>query len=249
MRFVYTKCNNIYSSCHEYTGNVLLLTWIKSPGLEQNAGYVWQRYLQWLHIKTENLLHIHSNFIRLCCLAVLHYNDVIMSVISSQITSLTIVYSTVYSAVDQRKHQSPASLAFVRGIHRGPVNSLHKWPATRKMFPFDDVIMLRWYLIINIRSAAWFRQVSSAILNDVIQSTQVIRNLEEMFNFIVITLTADGLAPLGAGPSADRLVTKTGSCMYVKPVFEWLIHPILKCWLVCMSGNPEPVTTNICSTI
>ena len=60
----------------------------------------------------------------------------------SQITSLTIVYSTVYSGADQRKHQSPASLAFVPVIHRWPVNSPHKWPVTRKMFPFDDVIML-----------------------------------------------------------------------------------------------------------
>ena len=49
----------------------------------------------------------------------LHYNDVIMGVIASQITSLTIVYSIVYSDADQRKHQSSASLAFVRGIHRG----------------------------------------------------------------------------------------------------------------------------------
>ena len=70
-----------------------------------------------------------------------YYNDVIMGMMASQITSLTIVYSTVYSSADQRKHQSSASLAFVRGIHRGPVNSLHKWPVTRKMFPFDDVIM------------------------------------------------------------------------------------------------------------
>ena len=64
-----------------------------------------------------------------------------MGLIASQITSLTIVYSTVYSDADHRKHQSSASLAFVRGIHRWPVNSLHKWPVTRKMFPFDDVIM------------------------------------------------------------------------------------------------------------
>ena len=70
-----------------------------------------------------------------------HYNDAIMGTIASQIASLTIVYSTDYSDADQRKHQSSASLAFVRGIHRGPVNSLHKWPVTRKMFPFDDVIM------------------------------------------------------------------------------------------------------------
>ena len=65
-----------------------------------------------------------------------------MSAIASQITSLTIVYSTIYSDADQRKHQSSASLAFVRGIHGGTVNSPHKWPVTRKMFPFDDVIMI-----------------------------------------------------------------------------------------------------------
>ena len=64
-----------------------------------------------------------------------------MSAIVSQITSLTIVYSAVYSGADQRKHQSSASQAFVLGIHRWPVDSLHKWPVTRKMFPFDDVIM------------------------------------------------------------------------------------------------------------
>ena len=77
-----------------------------------------------------------------CCMVNLfHYGEVIIGVIASQITSLTIVYSTVYSEADQRKHQSSASLAFVRGIHRGPVNSLHKWPVMRKMFPFDDVTM------------------------------------------------------------------------------------------------------------
>ena len=78
-----------------------------------------------------------------CWLWLGHYDDVIMSTIASQITSLTIVYSSVYPGADQRKHQSSASLAFVRGIHREPVNSPHKWPVTWKMFPFDDVIMLR----------------------------------------------------------------------------------------------------------
>ena len=75
-----------------------------------------------------------------------HYGDVIMGAISSQITSLTVVYSAVYSGADKKKHQSSASLAFVWGIHRGPVNSPHKWPVTRKMFPFDDVIMQTYYL-------------------------------------------------------------------------------------------------------
>ena len=64
-----------------------------------------------------------------------------MTMLESQITSLTVVYSIVYTGVHQRKHQSSASLAFVREIHRGPVNFPHKWPVTRKMFPFDDVIM------------------------------------------------------------------------------------------------------------
>ena len=50
-------------------------------------------------------------------------------------------YSSVYSSADQRKQQSSASLAFVREIHRWPANSPHKWPVTRKMFPFDDVII------------------------------------------------------------------------------------------------------------
>ena len=76
-----------------------------------------------------------------------HYSDVRMSGIASQITSLTIVYSTVYSDADQSKHQNSASLAFVWGIHRGPVNSPHKWPVTRKMFPFDDVIMRFGFLL------------------------------------------------------------------------------------------------------
>ena len=58
-----------------------------------------------------------------------------MDAMASQITSLMIVYSIVYSEADQIKHQSSVSLAFVE-----PVNSPHKWPVTRKMFPLDDVI-------------------------------------------------------------------------------------------------------------
>ena len=70
-----------------------------------------------------------------------HYIDLIMGVMASQITNLTIVYSTAYSGADQRKHQSSKPLAFVWKIHRWPVNSPHKGPVTRKMFAFDDVTM------------------------------------------------------------------------------------------------------------
>ena len=71
----------------------------------------------------------------------LHYRDVIMSAISTQITGVSIVCAIVCLGADQRKHQSSASLAFVRGIHRWPVDSPHKGPVTQTMFPFDDVIM------------------------------------------------------------------------------------------------------------
>ena len=60
------------------------------------------------------------------CHGSFYYCDVIMGAMLSQIISVLIVYSTVCSGSDQRKHQSSASLAFVRGIHRGPVNSPHK---------------------------------------------------------------------------------------------------------------------------
>ena len=80
-----------------------------------------------------------------------------MGAMASQITSLTIVYSTVYSDADKIKHQSSASLVFVRGIHRGPVNSPYRWPVTRKMFPFDDVIMIHLIevALVNLRKQSY----------------------------------------------------------------------------------------------
>ena len=52
---------------------------------------------------------------------------------------------TFIQSADQRKHQSSTSLAFAWGVHRWPLNSLHKGPVTRKTFPFDDVIMIMFY--------------------------------------------------------------------------------------------------------
>ena len=93
-----------------------------------------------------------TGFTGLCCerreSSQSHYSDVIMGTIASQITSLTIVYSTIYLDADQRKHQRSAPLASVRGSHRGPVDSPHKWPVTRKMFPFDDVMMSQSYNVV-----------------------------------------------------------------------------------------------------
>ena len=101
----------------------------------QNVGLLFislftTEYLNVLSLSSSNRRHKAS-----------HYNDVIMSTMASQIIRLTIVYSTVYSGADQREHQSSASLAFVLGIHQWPVNSPHKWPATRKMFPSSWAIV------------------------------------------------------------------------------------------------------------
>ena len=116
--------------------------------------------------------------------AVFHYNDVIMSTIASQITSLTILYSTVYSGADQRKHQSSASLAFVRGIYRGPVNFPHKGLVTRKMFPFDDVIMRNQY-------------------------RKVWRTDSSVFSAVSVC----GPTTLGSKVSAATMMTKLGFCL------------------------------------
>ena len=98
-----------------------------------------------------------------------HYGDVIMDAISTQISSLTFVYSTVYSDADQGQHQSSASLAFVWGIQRGPVNSPHKWPVTQKMIPFDVVIMQifidRYHQTLMIRSHLIYNFIIHVIRN------------------------------------------------------------------------------------
>ena len=105
----------------------------------------------------------HAATLALCIVNPSHYCDVIMGPMASQITSLTFVYSIVYSGTDQRKHQSSASLAFVRGIHPRPVNSPHKWPVTRKMFPFDDVIMAN--ILGPSSEFVWHRRLWSPSMN------------------------------------------------------------------------------------
>ena len=105
---------------------------------------------QYLKRKSKKRYHTYYRYVSFrdklwvlfCGLSKGHYTDIIMSAVASQITCVLIIYSTVCSGADQREHQSSASLAFVRGIHRWPVNSPHKGPVTREMFPFDDVILV-----------------------------------------------------------------------------------------------------------
>ena len=128
-----------------------------------------------------------------------HYNGVTMSMMASRITSLTIVYSSVYSGKDQRNHQSSASLAFVRGIHQWPVNFPHKGPVTRKMFSFDAVIMrvcvcdiwlinLRCMVCISLINSQFNQyNVSSAISSFPIYLSWTDNNLATNYNLISIS--------------------------------------------------------------
>ena len=118
-------------------------------GVQANTQRGWVNWYH--HVVSIN----HSLHIAFTMVVRGHYSDVITSTIASQITSLTSVYWTVYWDADQRKYHSSASLAFVRGIHRWPVNSPHKGPVTRKMFPFDDVIMDN--LNVSLTGIKWFR--------------------------------------------------------------------------------------------
>ena len=133
--------------------------------IEKNASFP---YFEHWGVRMDSCWHISKFYHH-------HNDDVIMTMLESQITSLTVVYSIVYSGVHQRKHQSSASLAFVREIHRGPVNFPHKWPVTRKMFPFDDVIMIlpRAYTIPMWVSWICLRGVSTHASHSVCFSHQV----------------------------------------------------------------------------
>ena len=93
-------------------------------------------------------LTMHSSGSRRCTKAFQsHYNNVIISVTVSQITRVSIVHWNVCSGTAQRKYQSSVSLAFVRGIHQWPMDSLYKGPAMWKMFPFDDIIITEFFTI------------------------------------------------------------------------------------------------------
>ena len=154
-----------------------------------------------------------------------------MNVMVSQLTSPIIVYSTVYSGADQRKHQTSASLAFVRGIHRRPVNSPHKGPVTRKMFPFDDVIIIFHEMCLRT-CKAW----NNAICNGGFSSIPRIS----------LALGCAGIPPAGSGNSIEPA---SCFCMIVwkimlkcltlsnfalefihKETYKYIYIPIISCW-------------------
>ena len=123
-----------------------------------------------------------------------HHNDVIMGAMASQITSLTIVYSTVYSATNQRKYQSSVWLAFLEGIHRWPVNSLHKGPVTRKMFSFDDV-------------KSWYRENVFAIVIQKPDHSRINRGIQWLPPQVINNRGIEYVESMGHCPPPERIST------------------------------------------
>ena len=130
MTTIYPECivysqvsNQVFPSIITY--RVLWHTWFCST--ERN-GYttillLWWRWMA-SHRGNDLITGIFCNH---------HYNDVIMGAMASQITSLTQIKENI---------KAPSHWPLCLGIHRGPVNSPHKWPVMLKMFPFGDVIMM-----------------------------------------------------------------------------------------------------------
>ena len=151
-QYFHINHSTYYMSRVATTGNTLGFLLTSSSSHSDNA-VCWSWFWWDLSIATARYAHVNVNF-------AFHCYDVIMSAMASQITSPAIIYSSVYSGADQRKHQSSVSLGFVRGIRRWPVNSPHKGPVTRNFFPFDEAIMsilIMWFWSSHklINSSMW----------------------------------------------------------------------------------------------
>ena len=156
-----------------------------------------------------------------------------MGEVAFQIISLTIVYSTVYSDADQWKYQSSASLAFVRGIHRSPVNSPHKRQVTRKLFPFDDAIMFCPTVLNTLRPVLAGCQFPDDIFKCIFLN-------ESVWIYIKITLKFVPKRPINSIPALVQIMARrrSGDRPLSEPViFSLLTH-------ICITRPQWVNTTN-----
>ena len=165
-----------------------------------------------------------------------------MGAMASQINSLTIVDSTVYSGADQRKHQSSASLAFVRGIHRSSVNSPHKCPVTRKMFPFDDVIMIEVHVMHEpvIITSMPFKYVSLISWEPIQQTLMNIWDEYWILPYFILPSMVIPSHRYTINPVITTqcvMMTSSNGTLSASLAFVWAIHrwpeTLCKWWLGC----------------
>ena len=167
-----------------------------------------------------------------------------MSVMASQITSLTIVYSSIYSGADQRKHQSSASLAFVRGIHRWPVNSPHKGPVTRKMFPFDDVILSYIFIAYQLHRKGVHCQGKTTLMLDITRwwSPQPLLKMAMFGTFFIlknieISITGTHSCRRCCHADSSSWASQWGSRLYIWYPRKLPLFTISRLWRYCCPSN------------
>ena len=109
-----------------------------------------------------------------------HYGHFIMSTMASQITRLTIVYSSVYSGADQRKHQWKLCVAGLCEGNSPTTGELpHKWPVTRKMFPFGDVFVCKLFdIVMKVSFQRHFLLWSTSL-----------KDIEQIFNLVFLDVS------------------------------------------------------------
>ena len=127
-----------------------------------------------------------------------------MSAMTSEITGVSIIYSIVCSGADQRKHQSSSSPAFVRVIHRWPMNSLHRGRLTRKVFPFNDVIMKFDKPAVKYLNTAFTLPLLRHTRVSISDWTQTACNL--ISSVVAITITVAYLSPSSLGINSGSTV-------------------------------------------
>ena len=143
--------------------------WFETPSYSLWRNRIMQRLIKHLKLWWSDWNSIRISQVIINYL-INHYSDVIMGTMASQTISPTIVYSTVYSGADQRKHQSSAPLAFVRGIHRWPANSpvTCEFPAQRASNAENISIWWRHHVNMNptwYPGASWwfFFQINTSL--------------------------------------------------------------------------------------
>ena len=188
-----------------------------------------------------------------------------MTTMASQFTSLTIVYSTVYSGADQRKHQSSASLAFVRGIHRSP----HKWPVRGKCFHLMTSVDIKsygsfiFYIVFNDNATNhrnyWHLLIRRSIISlfvwgndhlhgpccfdsNVIQGTIAVEN-SCWYNSISVTRVATMFVHATAAQLTYIMCVSHEDIMTKKSFWSWWRHQMetFSALLALCAGN-SPVT-------
>ena len=115
--------------------NIIYILWLSQTYSWWHRGRGFRRHMIW-HCAIPLLCRRYATILD-------HYSYVIMRAMASQITCLSIVCTTVCLGAVQRKKSKLRVTGLFRGIHRSPVNSSYKGLVTPKLFPFDDVIMLK----------------------------------------------------------------------------------------------------------